>query len=127
MGVLWFTASACVGHTCSARKLEDFRGFPHPRLSGYGGVAVGGLDEASRFVSKRRVEGGLVEVSTFVPSCKAVEAGAGVGGRRQVHDAIMGNDAELRRGRQGTSKRDALLQVSEMHEGTGPVAGRLHA
>ena len=60
-----------------------------------------------------------------------MEAGAGVGDRRQVQDtlnsAIMGNDAELRRGRQGTSKRDALLQVSEMHEGTGPVAGRLHA
>eukprot|EP00964_Phaeocystis_antarctica_P009373 scaffold5078_cov63-Phaeocystis_antarctica.AAC.7 len=65
----------------------------------------------------------------------------------------MGYDAELRLGRQGTGKRDLCHstgrrpaplsrdyrasvvlshlvlqpQVSEVHERTGPVAGRLHA
>ena len=37
----------------------------------------------------------------------------------------MGYDAKVRLGRQGTSKRDALVQVPEVHEGAGPVAGRV--
>ena len=38
----------------------------------------------------------------------------------------MGYDAKVRLGRQGTSKRDALVQVPEVHEGAGPVAGRVN-
>jgi hypothetical protein len=53
--------------------------------------------------------------------------GSGVGDRRPVRDTVACCDLELLLGRQDTSKRDAFLQVPEMHEGTGPIACRLHA
>jgi len=56
------------------------------------------------------------------PIARPPQGGSRVGDRRQVCDTVACYNFELLLGRQRTSKRDALVQVSELYEGTSAVA-----
>ena len=56
------------------------------------------------------------------PIARPPQGGSRVGDRRQVRNTVACYNFELLLGRQRTSKRDALVQVSEVYEGTSAVA-----
>ena len=56
------------------------------------------------------------------PIARPPQGGSRVGDRRQVRNTVACYNFELLLGRQRTSKRRALVQVSEVYEGTSAVA-----